>query len=153
MYLHIIILTAALFQFSIVPFSATSVFAEHTERTTSDKFCNIPLPDPEKLSKEEQEWFATFQEGTFYVQGWKEITAEILGKIQQESEKETLRHDLNLLGIRIGCEWSKDNDVRKIDTDMLEQWGAELQKTAEKKPEELPVLIADIRQKVFELVE
>jgi hypothetical protein len=152
MYLHIIILTAALFQFSILPFSTTFVFAENANRITSDKFCNIPLPDPEKLSKEEQEWFTTFQEGTFYVQGWKEITTEILGKIQQESEREALRRSLNLLGIRIGCEWSKNNDVRKINTDMLEQWGAELQKIAEEKPEELPVLIADIRQKVVKLV-
>ncbi|WP_446010862.1 hypothetical protein [Candidatus Electrothrix sp.] len=154
MYLHIIILTAVFFQFCILPFSANDVFAENTtNRITSDKFCNIPLPDPEKLSKEEKEWFTTFQEGTFYVQGWKEISAEILDKVKQENEKEVLRRSLNLLGIRIGCEWSKRNDIRKIDTDMLEQWGAELQKIAEEKPDKLPVLIADIQDKVVELVD
>ncbi len=152
MYLHIIIF-AAVFLFSLLPFSTTSALAEHDDSKAKKNFCSIPLPNPEKLSKEEQEWFATFQEGTFYVQGWREITAKILDKIKPENEKKTLRHSLNLLGIRIGCEWSKNNDVRKIDTDMLEQWGAELQKTAEKKPDELPVLIADIQKQVFELVE
>lgn len=154
MYLHIIILTAVFFQFSILPFSANDVLAENTtNRITSDKVCNIPLPDPEKLSKEEKEWFTTFQEGTFYVQGWKEISAEILDKIKQKNEKKVLRRSLNLLGIRIGYEWSKRNDIRKINTEMLEQWGAELQKTAEEKPDKLPVLIADIQDKVLQLVD
>ncbi len=155
MYLHIFILTVAVLEFSMLPFSATSSLAEHIdskELKSFGKFCSIPLPDPEKLSAEEKEWFTTFQEGTFYAQGWKDITSKILNKITKESEKEKLRRSLNLLGIRIGCEWSKDNSIRKITTDMLEQWGAKLQKTAEEKPDELPVLIANIRQKVFELV-
>ena len=153
MYLHVIILAAAvLLHFSILPFSATHA-AEHINTETSVRYCTIPLPDPEQLSEDEKEWFSTFQEGTFYVQGWKEITSAILKKIQQKNKKEELQQSLNYLGILIGCEWSKSNDIRKINTDMLEQWGSELQKTAEKKPEELPVVIADIRQKVFELVE
>lgn len=68
-------------------------------------------------------------------------------------QEEELQRSLNYLGIRIGCEWSKNNDVRKINTDMLEQWGSELQKAAEDNPDKLPIVIADIRQKVFELVE
>lgn len=152
MYLHIIILTAVLLS-SLLPFSTSSAQSKHDDSKANKQLCNIPLPDPDKLSKEEQEWFTTFQEGTFYVQGWKGITTEILNKIKSGNKKETLRHSLNLLGIRIGCEWSKSNDVRKIDTDMLEQWGAKLQKTAEEKPDELPVLIANIQQQVVELVE
>jgi hypothetical protein len=152
MCLHRIILAAVLL-FSLFSFSTSSALAEHDASKADKNLCSIPLPDPEKLSEEEQEWFTTFQEGTFYVQGWKEITAEILDKIKPENKKKTLRHSLYLLGIRIGCEWSKSNDVRKINTDMLEQWGAELQKTAEEKPDELPVLIADIQQQVFQLVE
>ncbi|MCI5138570.1 MAG: hypothetical protein D3922_09190 [Candidatus Electrothrix sp. AR1] len=153
MYLHVIIPAAAVFlYFSILPFSAAYA-AEHINTKTTGRYCTVPLPDPEQLSEDEKEWFSTFQEGTFYVQGWKEITSEILKKIQQKSKKDELQRSLNYLGILIGCEWSKSNDIRRINTDMLEQWGSELQKTAEKKPDELPVVIADIRQKVFELVE
>jgi hypothetical protein len=153
MYLHVIILTAAavLLHLSMLPFSVA--LAEHVNTKTIGNYCTIPLPDPKKLSEDEKEWFATFQEGTFYVQGWKEITSKVLAKIQQAGKKEELQRSLNYLGIRIGCEWSKNNSIRKINTDMLEQWGSELQKIAEEKPEKLPVLIANIRQKVFELVE
>ncbi|WP_339138347.1 MAG: hypothetical protein WGN25_08795 [Candidatus Electrothrix sp. GW3-4] len=153
MYLHITILVAAVFHCGILPFSTSHALAEHIDTKTARDYCTIPLPNPEQLSEDEKEWFTTFQEGTFYVQGWKEITSEILDKITQENEKKKLRRSLDLLGIRIGCEWSKSNDIRKINTDMLEQWGSELQKTAEKNPDELPVVIADIRQKVFNLVE
>lgn len=153
MYLHLIILAAAVLHFSILPFSAAYALAEHIDTKMTGNYCTVPLPDPEQLSENEKEWFTTFQEGTFYVQGWKEITAKILEKIQQENKKKELQRSLNYLGIRIGCEWSKNNNVRKIDTDMLEQWGSELQKVAEKNPDELPVVIADIRQKVFNLVE
>ncbi|MDU9048615.1 MAG: hypothetical protein Q3M30_07170 [Candidatus Electrothrix sp. Rat3] len=153
MYLHVTISAAVLLYFSMLPFSAAHALAEHLETQMAGNYCTIPLPDPKQLSEDEKEWFTTFQEGTFYVQGWKEITSEILGKIQQENKREELQRSLNYLGIRIGCEWSKNNDVRKINTDMLEQWGSELQKAAEDNPDKLPIVIADIRQKVFELVE
>jgi hypothetical protein len=153
MYLHVIILAAVVLHFSSLSFAASHAFAEHIDSAMTDKFCIIPLPNPEHLSEEEKEWFATFQEGTFYVQGWQEITAEILETVKQENKKEELRRSLTNLGIRIGCEWSKKNDVRKIDTDMLSEWGSELQETAEKNPDELPIVIANIQQKVFELVE
>ncbi|MCI5207913.1 MAG: hypothetical protein D3910_03790 [Candidatus Electrothrix sp. ATG2] len=151
--LHIIIPAALVLSFTILPFSTSHALAEHIDTKTPDKYCTIPLPNPEQLSEEEKEWFTTFQEGTFYVQGWKEITSKILKKIEQEGEKKKLRRSLTHLGIRIGCEWSKSNDIRKIDTDMLEQWGSELEKTAEEKPDKLPMVIANISQKVFELVE
>ena len=153
MYVHVILLTALVLHFSSLTFTASCAVAEHLNSATADKFCTIPLPDPEQLSEKEKKWFATFQEGTFYVQGWKEITTKILEKIQQESRKEKLRRSLDNLGIRIGCEWSKKNDVRKINTDMLAEWGSELQEAAEKNPDALPIVIADIQQKVFELVE
>ena len=153
MYLHIIILAATIFHFSMLPFPAAYASAEHIDAQVAENYSTIPLPDPKKLSKDEKEWFTTFQEGTFYVQGWKEITSKIIEKIQRKRKKEEVQRSLNHLGIRIGYEWSKNNDTRKIDTDMLEQWGSELQKTAEDNPDKLPIVIADIRQKVFELVQ
>ena len=154
MYLDII-LAATVLYFSILLFSPAHALAEHIEVKvkTTGNYCTVPLPNPEQLSEDEKEWFTAFQEGTFYVQGWKEITSKILEKIKRENKKKELQRSLNYLGIRIGCEWSKSNDIRKINTDMLEQWGSQLQKTAEENPDELPMVIANIQQKVFDLVE
>ena len=100
-----------------------------------------------KLSPEEKQWFAKFQEGTFYAQGWKEITADILEKTS-EAVRERQRIALEALGVKIGFEWSKDNEVRKIDNDMLRQWGSLLKKTAGKDPEQIPEVIVEIEHKV-----
>lgn len=152
MYIHVIISAVAVLSFSILPLSAPHVLAEHIDTQAGRNYCTAPLPDPGQLSEEEKEWFTTFQEGTFYIQGWKEITSDILEKITRKNEKEKLRRTLDNLGIRIGCEWSKRNDIRKINTDMLEQWGDMLQNTAEENPDKLSIVIADIQKKVFELV-
>ena len=55
---------------------------------------------------------------------------------------------LEALGMKIGCEWSKDNDVRKIDNDMLRQWGTLLKKTAGQDPEQILEVIVEIEHKV-----
>ena len=105
----------------------------------------------EKLSPEEKQWFAKFQEGTFYAQGWKEITADILKKTP-EAVREKQRTALESLGVKIGCEWSKDNEVRKIDNDMLRKWGSLLKKTAGKDPEQISEVIVEIEHKVDTLL-
>ena len=101
----------------------------------------------DQLSAEEQQWFATFQEGTFYIQGWKAITADILEKTPEEV-RERQRTALEALGVKIGCEWSKDNEVRKIDNDMLSQWGSLLKEAAGHDPEQIPEVIVEIQHKV-----
>ena len=107
--------------------------------------------DPEKLSEEEKEWFETFQEGTFYTRGWKDITAQILEKSPQ-IVREELHQALESLGKRIGCEWSKNNATRRISTEMLKQWGDFLEQTAEDKPDMISQAIAHINQKVTSLL-
>ena len=101
----------------------------------------------DKFSPEEKQWFVKFQEGTFYAQGWKEITADILEKTPEEV-RERQRIALEILGVKIGCEWSKDNEVRKIDNDMLRQWGSLLKKTAGQYPEQISEVIVEIQHKV-----
>lgn len=108
--------------------------------------------DPRELSGEEKEWFQAFQEGTFYARGWKDITAQILEKAPLEVRDE-LQHTLEALGMKIGCEWSKSNEMRKIDNDMLEQWGSLLEQTAEQEPHLIPQVVASIKQKVIRLLE
>lgn len=73
-------------------------------------------------SKEEEEWFKKFQEGTFLVKGWKSRIKETL-KPFSSPEKEKLQQQLEKLGERIGREWSKNNAIRRIDTTMLQKWG------------------------------
>lgn len=151
MYLNNIILTALVLSFTFpltVPFQS---LAEQIEPLESKRQCIKPDPDPEKLSPEEKEWYTTFQEGTFYVQGWKEITEEILAKIPHEKIKTELDKALTSLGTRVGCEWSKNNDIRKIDNDTLEQWGDLLKKTAADDPSELPQVITELSRKVAAL--
>ncbi len=105
----------------------------------------------DKLSPEEKEWFAKFQEGTFYAQGWKGITADILAKTPEELQEEQ-QLVLEVLGTKIGCEWSKDNDIRKIDNDMLKQWGKQLKQTAGQNPHQLAEMITEIDQRVAMLL-
>lgn len=105
----------------------------------------------DKLSPEEKEWFAKFQKGTFYVQGWKGISADIIANTPEELQEER-QLALAALGTKIGCEWSKDNDIRKIDNDMLKQWGKQLKQTAGQNPHQLPEMIAEIDQRVAMLL-
>lgn len=100
-----------------------------------------------QLSLEEKKWFAKFQEGTFYAQGWKDISKDILSKTPKNL-LEKQRVALEFLGVKIGCEWSKDNDIRKIDTDMLKQWGSLLKETVGQNPYQVTDVIAEIDQKV-----
>jgi hypothetical protein len=151
MYLNNIILTAVVLSFTFLLTMPFQSLAEQIEPPESKRQCIKPDPDPEKLSAEEKEWYTTFQEGTFYVQGWKEITEEILSKIPHEKVKLELHKTLQSLGTRVGCEWSKNNDIRKIDNDTLEQWGDLLKKTAADDPSELPQVITELSQKVAAL--
>lgn len=73
-------------------------------------------------TKEEQEWLRKFYEGSFLIKGWNDRMKEILQAVPQEY-KETIHKDLSRLGDKIGQEWSRDNAVRRIDTDRLKYWG------------------------------
>ncbi len=89
--------------------------------------------NPEKvdnLSQEEQDWYCKFQEGIIFFDGWKDITDDILAKVP-EDERVRVKVTMQALGIKVGCEWSKENDVRKISTDMLKDWGKRLRKAAD----------------------
>ncbi len=103
------------------------------------------------LSQEEREWFDKFQKGSFLVDGWQKITADILAKVPENEEHEH-RLALRELGNKIGCEWSRDNEIRKIDSKMLRQWGVRLKKTVNKDPDQLPKVIAEIDRAVVALL-
>lgn len=106
----------------------------------------------EQLSAREQKWFETFQQGTFYARGWREITAELLAKAPVET-KDDLKHRLEELGQRIGREWSKNNDIRKIDNTMLQHWGDQLQQVANQEPTKIVQVVASLNQKVCTILD
>jgi len=103
------------------------------------------------LSPEEREWFRTFQEGTFLIDGWQTITEELLASTP-ENLREHQKKRLDQLGLKIGLEWSKDNDIRRVDTRMLQQWGKALKKTAKKNPEQLSEVIVSIDQEISHIL-
>ncbi len=76
-------------------------------------------------TREEQEWFRKFYNGTFLVKGWKARITELLEKVPPADKEET-RKNLDSLGEKIGWEWAKDNSIRRIDSTMLQQWGENL---------------------------
>jgi cation transport regulator ChaB len=81
------------------------------------------------LSAEEREWYHKFQKGLLLFDGWEEISKEILASLPQHKQ-DTAEKLLQTMGQRIGIEWAKDNDTRRIDTEKLRFWG-ELLKEAQ----------------------
>ena len=55
---------------------------------------------------------------------------------------------LETLGKKIGMEWARDNDVRRIDTAQLQQWGKDLQNASQKGSEALADQIQQLNGEV-----
>ena len=73
------------------------------------------------------EWILGFYQGTvIYPTGWLDVERQLLISTGTE-QKAVLASRLRDLGIRIGAEWAKDNEVRMIDNRMLALWGSCLQ--------------------------
>lgn len=81
----------------------------------------------DRLTPGERKWYHRFQEGIPCFDGWKKITQAVVEKFP-EHERETRLAAMQTLGLKIGYEWSRDNRVRKVNTDMLRAWGRELRK-------------------------
>ena len=65
---------------------------------------------------------------------WGEIMQRLLTNVPAERQ-DKLRTRLILLGQRIGYEWAKENNVRRIDNDHIKTWSADLkQNTADPEP-------------------
>ena len=56
---------------------------------------------------------------------WGEIMQRLLTNVPAQ-QQDKLRTRLVLLGQRIGYEWSKENNIRKIDNDHIKTWSADL---------------------------
>ena len=56
---------------------------------------------------------------------WGEIMQRLLTNVPPQ-QQEKMRTRLILLGQRIGYEWAKENDVRRINNDHIKTWSSEL---------------------------
>jgi len=103
-------------------------------------------------SSEEEKWFRAFQEGNFFISGWRDIMRDVL-RVFSPEEQERQRGRLDALGEKIGREWARDNDIRRIDDGMLHSWGALLRQASRKKvPENMAATIHRIDQEVNSLL-
>jgi hypothetical protein len=96
-------------------------------------------------------WYEKFQNGGFFYNGWQQISEDIVARVADE-EKLRARILMLTLGVKIGCEWSKENDVRKISTKMLRQWGETLRATANDSPDNILATINIIKFEVNNLL-
>lgn len=117
--------------------------AQALETPTVDVTYQIPANIPPK----EQKWYKTFHEGNLGVDGWLDISRDILSKLPAAQQPEQ-QVSLMQLGDKIGREWAKDNRTRKIDTGMLRKWGKELKDASEQGPLPLTRAIASINRQV-----
>lgn len=126
--------------------AATDAMASIGEETAT-----VGRYDLSGMSDDEREWFFTFLKGNFFSDGWELISSEILiNTLAQEREQQQVR--LDELGYKIGREWCKGNDSRKIHTSMLRKWGSELKNTAAYTPDLLSETLQRIDQEVNELL-
>ena len=77
------------------------------------------------MNSEEAGNYRKFQKGTFLVKGWEARMKEILAAVP-EQDRPQMQRFVEDLGEKIGKEWARDKQARKIDTAMLQRWGAEL---------------------------
>jgi len=102
-------------------------------------------------TKDEEEWFRKFYEGTFLIKGWRSRMKELLQPFSPD-KKEEMRGLLDNLGEKIGREWAKDNRVRRVDTPLLQKWGQDLVSAKRKGPDLLTEAIRNLDIEVDDLL-
>ncbi len=130
------------------PLAAETLSPKHGEVVVSDIDVNQVAPAGEevlvaKLSPGERKWYYRFQEGIPLFDGWKKITQAVIEKFP-EHEREQQLATMQALGLKIGYEWSRDNRVRKVNTDMLRAWGKDLRKAGSESHVQLAQVIHKI---------
>jgi len=71
-------------------------------------------------------WVLLYYNGNFFDRGWRKQAQELVGEVGSPAVKGELRAELNRLSRRVAAEWSKDNDIRKIETTDLRSYGTRL---------------------------
>jgi hypothetical protein len=103
------------------------------------------------VKKTEEENYQKFLNGTFWIKGWNIRAKEILQVVPDEDKVE-MKRLLSELGEKIGREWAKDSLVRKIDSDMLKNWGNEIKKAIAENPASLMKYLIALEEKVNRII-
>jgi len=113
----------------------------------------IPAPADllETLSPEEKKWFQRFQDGFPFLDGWKKITQTVIAKFP-ENERAQRMAAMRELGLKIGSEWSRDDRIRKVDTDMLRAWGKELRQAGAENHVQIAKVMFKIEKEINSLL-
>jgi hypothetical protein len=100
------------------------------------------------LNDEQRKWYEKFNEGVLFFDGWRSISQNILSHFPPE-KKDEVRKYIQRLGILIGTEWSKENDVRCIDNKKLGEWGDRIKSAIRKEStERLTMVLKSINDEV-----
>jgi len=95
---------------------------------TSNSVLEIDATVLQGLDEAERDWYRRFQEGIMFFDGWSEISREILAAYPKDQVGDR-KPMVQRLGVKIGTEWCKDNEIRKIDNPMLHSWGKKLRES------------------------
>ncbi len=94
------------------------------------------------------QWMLSFYQGNLaYQRGWLDIQAFVFEAPTAELGMR-MNEQLSQLGVAIGSEWAKDNDIRRIDSRMLSLWGSTIQLAPdfEKQQRSIEVIAEDVNQ-------
>jgi hypothetical protein len=95
------------------------------------------------------QWVQRFYQGSQLVPGWLSVSIEV-GEGLTVAEQASIARSLQQLGISIGAEWAKSNDVRRIDTRMVAVWRDALLESLRR--DELPAYLQILAQDVDALL-
>ncbi len=136
--------------FGSASISLTAETRESVRQSIQENSIDVAHIDPKKLehlSNDERQWYHKFQNGLVLFSGWKDISEDILSCIAADEQRKT-KELLETLGVRIGTEWSKDNSVRKIDTEQLQNWGDRLRQARNNGPQYLSATLKALSKEV-----
>lgn len=131
------------------------------QTATDELLATIELPEDllnveedilRDLTDEQKDWYRKFHEGVLFFDGWQAIALDIINKYD-DREKQVIKRKVQWLGILIGTEWSKENNVRKINNKMLEQWGDEIRSAMKVNKLELTRVLDDISTEVEQILQ
>jgi hypothetical protein len=105
----------------------------------------------DSLDEDQKKWFRRFNEGVLFFDGWQDISHTIIKQYPREKQNE-VRRFIQRIGIIIGTEWSKDNTIRKINTNQLDSWGDRLKEAANKDNVYLTLVLSQIGDEIKTLL-
>lgn len=116
-----------------------------------DGFVPAPANVLDTLTPCEKKWFQRFQDGAPFLDGWEKITQAVVAKFPEQERGQRLAV-MRELGLKIGSEWSRDDRIRKVDTDMLRAWGRELRQAGAESHVQLARALIKIEKEINRLL-